>query len=109
MLSRRIQGVNPCAEHGRSSIKSRDPSSCLIKHTNITGGPGNGNLVDRARSLLLSAPYENPDWQNDPFWLESYPTPTTEGGAQLLLCKSLVDFKTLLTLMTLRSVQEYGG
>jgi hypothetical protein len=83
MVSRRVQGANPCAEHGRSSIKSRDPVSCLLKDTNITLGPGMETLVDRARSILLSSPYQDPDWQKDPFWLDSYPPPTTEGGAQL--------------------------
>jgi hypothetical protein len=87
MVSRRIQGANPCAEHGRSAVKSRDPVSCLLKDTNSTFGLSNETLVDRARSLLLSPPYQNPDWQKDPFMGgDSFP-PTLYGfwGAQLIL------------------------
>jgi hypothetical protein len=87
MVSRRIQGANPCAEHGRSAVKSRDPVSCLLKDTNSTFGLSNETLVDRARSLLLSPPYQNPDWQNDPFMGgDPFPPPTHAGwGAQLIL------------------------
>jgi hypothetical protein len=75
MVSRRVQGANPCAEHGRSAVKSRDPVSCLLKDVNSTFGLSNQTLVDRARNLLLSTPYENPEWKNELFWFDPFPTP----------------------------------
>ena len=78
MISRRIQGANPCAEHGRSAVKSQDPSSCLINDA--------GDLVDRATNIMHDSPYNDPAWENDPFWSESYPAASTTGGARFSLC-----------------------
>lgn len=81
MISRRIQGANPCAEQGRNTVKGKDPKSCLIRDAIDIDGAGSGGLVDRANDLLHDSPYLNPDWENDPFWLEPYPAATGTGGA----------------------------
>ena len=80
MISRRIQGANPCAEHGRNTVTRMDPTSCLIKDALDIDGLGDGGLVDRAHSLMHDSPYVDPEWENDPFWLESYPAASTTGG-----------------------------
>ena len=80
MISRRIQGANPCAEHGRNTVTRLDPTSCLIQDAKDIDGLGNGGLVDRAYALMHDSPYQDPAWETDPFWLESYPAATATGG-----------------------------
>lgn len=81
MISRRIQGANPCAEFGRNTVKGKDPTSCLISDALDIGGLGAGGLVDRGIDLMNDAPFQHPDWESDPFWTERYPSAITTGGA----------------------------
>jgi hypothetical protein len=62
---RRLQGANPCAEHGRDNVKSNDPTSCLLSDT--------ADLLTRAQAITSTAPYYNPDWEEEHFWHEPFP------------------------------------
>eukprot|EP00892_Ulva_mutabilis_P004822 jgi/Ulvmu1/2711/UM014_0167.1 len=62
---RRLQGANPCAEHGRHHVRRLDPSDCSITAA--------ADIKDRAMAVMQERQHVNPDWQNEPYYKSRFP------------------------------------
>ena len=61
---RRLQGANPCADHGRNTVRGFDPQSCTVNDR--------ADLQARSLALLREPPYRNPDWNNTLRWQSAW-------------------------------------
>jgi hypothetical protein len=62
---RRVQGANPCADHGRHTARRFDPPSCMMSDR--------ADLQARSLALMRESPVVDPDWNGDWFWEEEWP------------------------------------
>lgn len=67
---RRLQGANPCAEHGRHHVRSLDQPDCTIT--------AYSDIKQRAFAVMHESQYVDPDWKDEPYHNSSYPLTFTD-------------------------------